>query len=328
MKITDVAVAVFLRSNGEFLLASRPEGKPYAGYWEFPGGKIEPGESVRDALTRELVEELNVVIDDCMPWFSFVMPYAHATVRLHCWRVLAWHDHDARGMIGLEGQQFAWQHLHALSVAPALPGCVPIFRALSLPTRYIITDASEMGVNAYLVYLRALSAKNASKFPPNGEFDNSKFPALIQVREKAMYADDVEYFAREVLAIAKQHQSTVLMNSDIALAERIGADGVHLNSAQLHALTTRPDVAWVGASAHSRADIERAAALGCDFVVLGAVNQTRSHPGQQPLGWQKFAEICTAAPIPVFAIGGMQYHHESIAQRHGAHGIAMQRGAH
>ncbi|MBL8525743.1 MAG: NUDIX domain-containing protein, partial [Betaproteobacteria bacterium] len=84
---TDVAVAVFIRPDGAFLLSSRPEGKPWPGYWEFPGGKIEPGETVLEAMKRELIEELNVTITAATPWFTFLMHYTHATVRLHCWRV-------------------------------------------------------------------------------------------------------------------------------------------------------------------------------------------------------------------------------------------------
>ena len=124
--ITEVAVAIFLKPDGTFLLSSRPTGKPYAGFWEFPGGKIEAGETVRAALVRELLEELNVTITHATPWFSFIMHYTHATVRLHCWRVRQWHGE----MRGMEGQQFQWQTLAALSVSPTLPGCAPIFKRL------------------------------------------------------------------------------------------------------------------------------------------------------------------------------------------------------
>ena len=164
--ITEVAVAIFLKPDGTFLLSSRPTGKPYAGFWEFPGGKIEAGETVRAALMRELLEELNVTITHATPWFSFIMHYTHATVRLHCWRVRQWHGE----MCGMEGQQFQWQSLARMMVAPTLPGCVPIFNALRLPGLYAITNASEMGVDAYLQHLRALwrinGSINASKCSP------------------------------------------------------------------------------------------------------------------------------------------------------------------
>jgi 8-oxo-dGTP diphosphatase len=304
-RITDVAVAIFLKPDGSFLLSSRPEGKPYPGYWEFPGGKIEPGESVRDALVRELIEELNVSITQTFPWFTFIMRYAHATVRLHCWRVLAWTGE----MHGMEGQQFAWQKIDAIDVTPTLPGCVPIFKALALPQTYWITNAAEMGVDNYLNALRNGLTRDA----------------MIQVREKSMPLGELEIFARKVMEIARPLGSKVLINGDAALAQRIGADGVHLTAAQVLEIKQRPDVSLVGASAHNREEIEAAAALGCDFVVLGPLQATRSHPGVEGMGWLRFAEIARDSPIPVYAIGGLIPQDDTIAIRNGAHGLAMQR---
>ncbi len=323
MKITDVAVAVFIRPDGSFLLSSRPDGKPYAGYWEFPGGKIEHGELVRDALRRELVEELNVVIDACSPWFTFVMYYEHATVRLHTWRVSAWHDADERGMLGLEGQAFAWQaSVAALGVGPTLPGCVPIFRALSLPTRYLISNATEIGADVYLQYLRAFSAKNARKGAPNGDF-------AVQVRERHFDRDALRSFAEQVVAIVRPAGGKVLISGDVELAREVGADGVHLSAFQLGALSAgeRPACDWVGASVHNADELARAAALKCDFVVMGSVKPTQSHPGQAPMGWPMFAELVTDTPIPAYAIGGMTHADIEEAMTHGAHGVALQRAA-
>ena len=323
--ITDVAVAVFIKPDGQFLLASRPEGKLYAGYWEFPGGKIETGESVRIALRRELIEELNVAIDASTPWFSFHMHYEHASVCLHTWRVTAWHDVDARGMCGLEGQSFVWQRLDDIKVAPTLRGCAPIFRALALPTIYLVTNANEMGYEAYLQHLRAVCDENASKSSPNGVSSSSP-RIMIQVREKNMPAEILRKFAREVVAIAHDHAGLALINHDERLANEVGADGVHLTSADLQTCSARPEFPWVGASAHRREDIVRAANLQCDFAVLGAVKPTQSHPGQAALGWDQFSAIVDATPIPIFAIGGMQPMDLTQAIQCGAHGIAMQRG--
>ena len=354
-KITDVAVAVLQLPDGQLLLASRPAGKPYAGYWEFPGGKIELGESVRDALIRELKEELNVVVTECSPWFSFNMVYAHASVRLHTWRVDQWQVADARGLTGLEGQQFQWQQLGELTVSPILAGCLPIFRALSLPKQYLITNASEVGVDLYLQHLREFWSNIASKHPPNAEFVNSFTPSnaahqeaakeqtqpqiseksgLIQIREKSMPPAQLHEFAREVVAIAAEHKAIVLINSvnttnntkcNAAFIEEVGADGIHLTSQDLATCTTRPDVAWVGASVHNRNDLEHAAELKCDFAVLGHVNKTATHPDAAPLGWDAFADLITNTSIPVFAIGGMTPADMEIAKNNGAHGIAMMR---
>lgn len=327
MKITDVAVAVFLRPDGSFLLSSRPSGKPYAGYWEFPGGKIEVGETVRDALKRELIEELNVVIDTATPWFTFMMHYEHATVRLHTWRVTAWHDVDARGMRGMEGQEWKWQTMSNLTVAPTLPGCGPILRALSLPPIYALTNAAEVGMETYLQQLRVVWSLNASKRPPNGEFDigNRPPPMMIQVREKFLSPAALKKFAVEVVAIAREHDALVLINGDANLAADVGADGVHLTSAQLRTATERPAFQWVGASVHSRDELRLAAELKCDFAILGSVKPTQSHPGQPPIGWDAFANVVRDTPIPVFAIGGLRHTDMMQAIVCGAHGIAMQR---
>ncbi len=119
--IVDVAVGVLIDDEGRFLLTSRPEGKVYAGWWEFPGGKLERGESVVDALARELHEELGIVIGNVRPWNTTRMDYAHARVRLHFCKVFAW-----RGAFEMrEGQAMAWQTL-PVTVAPVLPGTLPV----------------------------------------------------------------------------------------------------------------------------------------------------------------------------------------------------------
>jgi 8-oxo-dGTP diphosphatase len=122
----DVAVGVLIAPDGQFLLTSRPEGKVYAGYWEFPGGKLEPGETVEDALRRELTEELGVRIGPVQPWKTEIVDYPHARVRLHFCKVHAWSgDFEMR-----ERQQMAWQTL-PVTVAPVLPGTVPVLAWLA-----------------------------------------------------------------------------------------------------------------------------------------------------------------------------------------------------
>ena len=306
-KITEVAVAVFIKADGSFLLSSRPTGKPYPGYWEFPGGKVEPDESVLQALKRELMEELNVAITRATPWFTFMMRYTHATVRLHCWRVHEWQGE----MRGMEAQQFFWQRLGAITVAPVLPGCVPIFNALALPPVYAITNASEIGIEPYLQRLEH-ALQHGLK--------------MIQVREKNMPRDALANFAIRVLSRVHPYGAKVLINSDIEMAREVGADGVHLTARRLSECSSRPAFALVAASAHCRAEIDRAAQLKFDFVVLGAVKQTRTHPLQTPLGWTNFSAIVTATPLPVYALGGMSIADVEEAMAHGAHGVAMQRG--
>ena len=124
--VTEVAVGVLLQPDGNFLLTSRPAGKVYAGYWEFPGGKLELGESVAQALRRELHEELGIEAQQIQLWKSELVDYPHALVRLNFCKVPRW-----QGELQMrEGQSFAWQQL-PVQVAPVLPGTVPVLRWLA-----------------------------------------------------------------------------------------------------------------------------------------------------------------------------------------------------
>ena len=119
--LTQVAVGVLLREDGQFLLTTRPEGKAYAGYWEFPGGKLENDETVAQALSRELREELGIEVTRCEAWQTECIDYPHALVQLHFYKVLAW-----QGELQMrEGQQCAWQSL-PVQVSPVLPGTWPV----------------------------------------------------------------------------------------------------------------------------------------------------------------------------------------------------------
>ena len=125
----DVAVGLLLRPDGRFLLCTRPPGKAYAGYWEFPGGKVEQGEDVLTALGRELAEEIGIHVQQAVLWQVLVVDYPHALVRLHFCKVMAWSGEIAM----LEGQQHAWQ-THPVQVAPILPGTVPVLAWLASET--------------------------------------------------------------------------------------------------------------------------------------------------------------------------------------------------
>lgn len=304
----EVVAAVIERADGTFLLAQRPAGKVYAGYWEFPGGKVEPGEPLAAALARELHEELGIDVEIAHPWIVRIYTYPHAKVRLHFFRVRAWQGEPH----GKEQQRLAWQRASAVEVAPLLPANAPVLRALRLPFEYAITHAVEMGEAQQL---RALDERLAQGL------------RLIQVREKSMRAPALEHFAQSVLAKARLLGAQVLLNSDIDLAERLGADGVHLASAQIARLERRPARGWCAASCHNAEDLMRATQLGIDFAVLGPVQATPSHPDAAPLGWEGFSALVRGAAVPVFALGGMARGDLETAWRRGAQGIAMVRGS-
>jgi len=333
-KIIEVAAAVLQRPDNSFLLAQRPPDKIWAGYWEFPGGKIEPGETPYHALVRELREELGITVTTAYPWVTRVFTYPHATVRLNFFRVTAWsgelHPH--------EGQQFSWQHTSSsfprkressgsikldsrfrgnddafgVSVTPLLPAKGPILRSLSLPTLYAISNVAELGEQEFLRRLEAALNKGLR---------------LVQLREKDYSREALRVLALKMLPLIRQHDAHLIINADIELCREIGADGVQLTGAQLAELGVRPDVDWCAASCHNADELRRAEALGCDFALLSPVLATQSHPGATHLGWGNFAAIAAGSSIPVYALGGLTHDDMQTAWQHGAHGIALLRQA-
>lgn len=300
-QVVDVAAAVMERPDGRYLLAQRPAGKVYAGWWEFPGGKVEPGEAAQAALARELEEELGVHVGTAYPWITRIHVYEHATVRLHFFRVVAWEGEPH----GREGQRFLWQAPDAPLASPMLPANAPVLRSLALPLEYAITDAQGLGEGPMLERLehRLLGGLR-----------------LVQVRDKALPGRDA--FIARACALARRSGARVLVNGGAHPA----ADGVHFTSAQLHRLGERP-AGLAGASCHTREDVERAMALDLDFVVLGPVRETASHPGATALGWDRFAALARQASLPVYALGGLRRDDLDRARRAGAHGLAMIRGS-
>jgi len=306
-KVIHAAVAVLQRPDGQVLLGQRPEGKPWPGWWEFPGGKIEAGETPLQALQRELHEELGTEALEATPWLTRSFDYPEKTVKLHFFMVRSW-SADPHGK---EGQQLSWQYPDRLTVEPMLPANTPVLRALALPTRYAITNLAETPEAVFLGQLqRAL--------------DNGL--QLIQVREKQLAANALQSFAWRIIEMCRPYAAKVLLNTHIELVAELGADGVHLTSEQLMGMAQRPDCRWVGASCHNRTELDKAASLGLDFVTLSPVLPTRSHPQADSLGWQQFETAIQNYPLPVFAMGGMQPADLATSWQHGAHGIAMQRG--
>lgn len=306
--IVEVAAAVILRPDGRFLLAQRPAGKVYAGYWEFPGGKAEPGELLAQTLARELREELGIEVTRAYPWIVQRYVYPHAHVQLHFFRVLGWNAEPRPR----EHQRLAWAQLGDLGVAPLLPANGPVLRALALPARLGITHAAQLGVAESLRRLDAALAGGLR---------------MVMVREKELPASQLLSFATEVTARCRAEGAKVVLNGSLEVARACGADGLHLPAHALMGAPARPDISLCGASCHDGAELARAAQLGLDYVVVGPVLPTPSHPQRPTMGWEALAEGIRNCPLPVYAIGGMREEHLESAWQAGAHGIAMLRAA-
>ena len=315
-KIIDVAVGVLLRSDGTVLLGNRPADKPWPGWWELPGGKLEPGESVLQALDRELREELGIQVTQATPWVTYVHAYPTTTVRLAFCKVTAWSGEPR----GLEGQTLRWVALNeALQVPQLLPATYPPLRWLQLPDTYAITA---LGSKAALPdFLSRLDQALQGGLK------------LVQLREPAWQdgpaADSLFDVLQTLLARCHAAGAQVLVNSIHPEAWWSIADGVHLRSADASARADRPNFSpekRVGVSTHHEQDLAHARRLNADFAVLGPVLATASHPDAKGIGWQAFEVLNASAGLPVFALGGQSPRTKLIAQTHGAHGIAAIQG--
>ena len=306
--IIEVVVAIIAKSDGSFLLTRRPKGKIYEGYWEFPGGKIEYGESRLSALSREIMEELGIQIELAYPWITRVHNYSHATIRLFFYRVEKWHGRPYAN----EGQDLSWQMADNIRVSPMLPTNLPVLQAFSLPPIYQITNAADLGMQGELNKLENLFNRGIR---------------IIQIREPVMKRNELRLFAYKVVEIAHCYDVKVLMNGDAGLSREFGMDGVHLSSVELMAATSRPEANLCGASCHNMEELFQAERLNMDFVVLGPVLSTLSHPEATPIGWRKFSMLIRDFPLPVYALGGMCLEDLAIAWEHGGHGVSMMRGS-
>ena len=304
-----VAAAALIDEHGRVLLQRRHAHTHQGGLWEFPGGKLEAGESVIDGLSRELREELGVYPLEHRPLIRIRHHYSDRGVLLDVHVVTQWQGDP----VGREGQPLAWvepESLHAYRM-PAADR--PVVTALQLPSQYLIT-------------------------PPNPE-DRSRFMSaledrlragvrLLQLRVFGLSEVGLLNLGRMVCDLAHAHQARVLLNGSPETAVRIGADGVHLNSRALSDYQARPVTPdqLLAASCHSPADLAMAAGLGVDFAVLSPVLPTPSHPDAEPLGWSRFAAWADTAAVPVYALGGMRSDLVETAWAHGGQGIAGIRG--
>ncbi len=300
-----VAVAAIVDDAGRVLVSLRPKQVHQGGLWEFPGGKLEPGEQVRQALQREIREELGISIASCCPLIRIPHRYPDRSVVLDVWRVTAWTGEPT----GREGQAICWRVLDQLVDREFPAANQAIIRALQLPGRYLITPEPGADTAAFL----------------NGLRDSLQAGIrLVQLRAQNLSLSDYAVLATAVVRLCHRYHARVLLNADPALVEEVGADGVHINGRRLQALQHRPlaTALRVAVSCHTRDDLARATALGADFALLSPVCRTASHPQTKPLGWQLFTDWVRDCAIPVYALGGMELSDRARAIESGGQGIA------
>jgi len=305
--MTHVVAGVIYNAQGEILLARRPEHTHQGGLWEFPGGKCEVGESVPQALARELQEELGIVVQQARPLIRVAHAYPDKKILLDVWRIEAWLGTPW----GREGQTVQWCHTQDLNNFKFPTANVPIITAVQLLSLYLITPEPMSLTDKKFFYRLEACLEGAC--------------SLVQLRAKNLTDRDYCYCAEKALKLCDRYHAQLLLNASPEMALSVGTHGVHLNSKRLFAYTERPPLGtnlWVAGSCHTLEEIEQANRINTDFIVLSPVRTTTSHPDAPPLGWLKFFQLTEQANCPVFALGGMSVADIPKTWAHGAQGIA------
>lgn len=305
-----VVAGVLRDAGGRVLLARRPAGKHLAGLWEFPGGKCDAGEAPVDALARELREELGIVVESARPLIAIPHRYPEQDILLDVWTVSAWTGSPEPR----EGQALAWVERDALAHVAMPPADRPVVAALELPDRYLVTPAFDPAAIADLLAGIESACRRGLR--------------MVQLRQPQWPRARLAEAARAAREICRAHGARLLLNADIQLAMVLGLDGVHLPARVAADLLQRtlPADRWLGVSCHDAAELLHAVRIGADFATLSPVFASPGHEHAQPLGWERFADLVAHAPMPVYALGGVEAEDIDAAWMAGAQGIAAIRG--
>jgi 8-oxo-dGTP diphosphatase len=302
--LLQVAAAAIFDGAGRVLIARRPVAVHQGGLWEFPGGKLEPGETPEAALIRELDEELGIRPTRYRRLIRIPHHYPDRSVLLDVWRV----DAFAGEPEGRQGQPVRWVTPDDLPQFTFPAANQPIVSAGRLPEHYVITpDCSDPA--GFLAALAAVVQQGAE---------------LVQLRCPSLSDHEYRELARPAVTVCRSAGARILLNADPTLALELGADGVHLNSQRLRALNARPvdEALLLGASCHDADELAKARVVGADFAVLSPVMPTASHGDAQPLGWARFRQLVADVPLPVYALGGVGPADLATAQAARAQGVA------
>jgi 8-oxo-dGTP diphosphatase len=305
VKRIHVAAAVIRAADGRILIARRADDQHQGGLWEFPGGKVEPGEAVQAALARELEEELGIRPSVVRPLIQVQHDYPDKQVLLDVWEVSAFVGEPH----GAEGQPLAWVGARQLLEYQFPAANRPIVAAARLPERYLITPEG-LTASALVQGVRAALASGIR---------------LIQLRAPGMFDAQYRDLALDIQGLCAG-KAQLMLKGPLEWLGDFPAAGWHLTAEQLgrYADQGRPLPAerWLAASCHTHEELALAAQMGVDFVTLSPLQATASHPGTPPLGWARARELLQGFNQPAYLLGGIGPADLERAWDSGAQGVA------
>ncbi len=298
-----VAVAVLQNEQGQILIQKRPDKAHQGGLWEFPGGKVEAGESLKAALRREILEELGVDVVSSRPLIQVRHHYSDRTVLLDVHKVMHW----TGSVQPLEGQPLQWVDAEQLNQWPMPAADVPIVSAIQLAESLVITPTAIDNADDFLKRLDRLLEMGQRLF-------------LYRVFELTGITH-VELI-KEINQRIDSFQARLILHESIDVDMKV--DGLHYTEQSLMQLDelNHSKAGLVSASCHSLQALKKAESLGLDFVFLSPVQKTTSHPHVTPIGWQHFQSMVEQVNLPVYALGGVGLNDLEMAWKQGAQGIA------
>ncbi|MEI6069855.1 MAG: Nudix family hydrolase [Methylococcaceae bacterium] len=309
MKRLQVAVGVVKNAEGQVLISLRDTSLHQGGLWEFPGGKIEQGESAKQALARELKEELDITVIAATPLITVKHQYPDLAVQLQVFLV----EHFSGVAKSCEGQLFKWINPAKLTDHDFPAANQPIITAAQLPPYYAILDDADESL--LLINLQKIVSRGIK---------------LIQLRLKTVSPQTLQTFLEQATPLCRQQGALLLINSAVNNTAHFAVDGIHLTSRDLMSANKRPtflpntskQAHWVAASCHNLQELLHAQTIGADFAVLAPVLATKTHPETEPLGWELFEKLVAQVNLPVYALGGLSESALDKAQQAGAQGIS------
>lgn len=303
--VVHVAVAAIVNEQHQVLVTLRPDHVHQGGLWEFPGGKVESGETVSQALQREITEELGLQLEHIEPLICIQHAYPDKTVLLDVWRVTQFSGIP----FGLEGQAMQWRDITSLDASDFPQANRTIIHALQYPDVYMITG----------------SFRDESDFEQRLNHALESGIKLVQLRIKSIESDlDYLHYAQLAQSLCRPYSAHLVLNASLEVFGRSEADGLHLSSQRIFEYQKRPvsDQVLLSVSCHNIQQLHQAARLEANLVLISPVRETSSHPDVRGIGWDAFAELVSRANVPAYALGGMQVNDIVMAKRSGAQGIA------
>ncbi len=308
MRALTVVAGIIENDSGEILLGLRPAHKAEPLKWEFPGGKVRVGESLKTALERELGEELGHGIDVLSHFASVRWREPSRPLNLHAFRCHS----------GLPIERSAahvdvrWTTRRRLIDFDVPPADRPVLARLALPSTYFITPEPGMStIGPYLDRIKRTLDVHA--------------PGIVLLRLPGLSLQELPKWAVALRQTLREHGDPIaILHDQPQLSRDLDFDGLHVTSRRLLDLNDRPipHNRWLFASCHNQLELRRAQACGVDAVVFGPVSRSRTHPGNPGIGWRRFATHARATWLPVFALGGVKLDELEAARTNGAHGIA------